>query len=161
MMNSNDVASENRALIERFYRAFQQRDGAAMTACYHAKASFRDPVFDLEGPRVGAMWRMLTSRGADLRVEFGNVSADAASGGADWQAWYKFSATGRPVHNIISARFRFAEGLIIEHVDTFDFWRWSRQALGPIGMLLGWSPMVRAKVRMQAARALDQYMATH
>ena len=158
-MNTESAALENRALIERFYRAFQQRDGAAMAACYHANVRFRDPVFDLEGARVGAMWKMLTSRGADLRVEFGNVSTDAASGGADWQAWYKFSATGRLVHNIISARFRFAEGLIIEHVDTFDFWRWSRQALGTVGMLLGWSPMLRDKVRAQAARALDQYMA--
>ena len=157
-MNTESAALENRALIERFYRAFQQRDGAAMAACYHANARFCDPVFELEGARVGAMWKMLTSRGTDLRVEFGNVSADAASGGADWQAWYKFSATGRPVHNIISARFRFAEGLIIEHVDTFDFWRWARQALGPVGLLLGWSPMVRGKVRVQAARALDQYM---
>ncbi len=157
-MNSNDMALENRALIERFYRAFQQRDGAAMAACYHENASFRDPVFELDGARIGAMWKMLTSRAGDLRVEFANVTADAASGCADWQAWYKFSATGRPVHNIISARFRFAEGLIIEHVDTFDFWRWSRQALGPIGMLLGWSSIVRGKVRMQAARALDQYM---
>ena len=157
-MNSNDLALEHRALIERFYRAFQQRDGAAMAACYHANASFRDPVFELEGARVGAMWQMLTSRGADLRVEFSNVSADATSGSADWQAWYKFSASGRRVHNIISARFRFAEGLIIEHVDTFAFWRWSRQALGPIGMLLGWSPMVRGKVRREAARALDRFV---
>jgi len=157
-MTIENAALENRALIERFYRAFQQRDGAAMAACYHAKARFCDPVFELEGTRVGAMWRMLTSRGTDLRVEFGNVSADAGGGGADWQAWYKFSATGRPVHNIISARFRFAEGLTIEHVDTFDFWRWSRQALGPAGMLLGWSPMLRGKVRARAARALDQYI---
>jgi len=157
-MTIESAALENRALIERFYAAFQRRDGAAMAACYHANARFCDPVFELEGARVGAMWKMLTSRGTDLRVEFGNVSADAASGGADWQARYKFSATGRPVHNIISARFRFAEGLIIEHVDTFDFWRWARQALGPVGLLLGWSPMVRGKVRVQAARALDQYM---
>ena len=159
-MNSGNAALENRALIERFYRAFQQRDGAAMAACYHADARFRDPVFELQGAHIGAMWRMLTSRGADLRVEFGNVSADAASGGADWQAWYTFSATGRPVHNIIGARFRFDEGLIVEHVDTFDFWRWSRQALGPAGMLLGWSPMLHGKVRVQAARALDHYLST-
>jgi uncharacterized protein len=157
-MNTETAALANRDLIERFYRAFQQRDGATMGACYHANATFRDPVFELDGARVGAMWKMLTSRGADLRVEYRNVSAAATSGGADWQAWYKFSATGRQVHNIISARFGFAEGLIIEHVDTFDFWHWSRQALGPIGMLLGWSPMVRAKVRAQAVRALDQYM---
>jgi uncharacterized protein len=155
----NDV--ENRNLIERFYRAFQQRDGAAMAACYHGAATFRDPVFELEGARIGAMWKMLTSRGADLRVEFSNVSADAASGSADWQAWYSFSATGRPVHNIINARFRFADGLIVEHVDTFNFWRWSRQALGTVGVLLGWSPMLRAKVRSEAARALDRYVSAH
>ena len=158
-MNIENAALENRALIERFYRAFQQRDGATMAACYHANASFRDPVFELTGARVGAMWRMLTSRGADLRVEFSNVSADAVSGGADWQAWYTFSTTGRQVHNAISARFRFAEGLIIEHVDAFDFWRWSRQALGPVGLLLGWSSMVRAKVRGEARRALDRFIA--
>lgn len=152
---------DNRALIERFYRAFQQRDAATMAACYHPAATFRDPVFELEGARVGAMWKMLTSRGADLRVEFSNVVADAASGGADWQAWYTFSSTGRPVHNIIAARFRFADGLIVEHVDTFDFWRWARQALGPAGLLLGWSPLLRGKVQSQAARALDAYIATH
>ncbi|HEX3124886.1 MAG TPA: nuclear transport factor 2 family protein, partial [Rhodanobacteraceae bacterium] len=82
-MNTENAARENRALIERFYRAFQQRDGAAMAACYHTNARFRDPVFDLEGARVGAMWKMLTSRGADLRVEFANVSADSAGGSAD------------------------------------------------------------------------------
>jgi hypothetical protein len=161
-MNSDaDRARENRALIERFYHAFQQRDGATMAACYHANAKFRDPVFELEGGRIGAMWKMLTSRGADLRAEFGNVSADATSGSADWQAWYTFSATGRPVHNIINARFGFADGLIVEHVDTFDFWRWSRQALGPVGLLLGWSSLLRDKVRNQAARALDQYICAH
>ena len=160
-MDIENAALDNRALIERFYRAFQQRDGEAMAACYHANAHFRDPVFELQGARVGAMWQMLTSRGADLRVEYADISADAAGGSADWQAWYKFSATGRQVHNIISARFRFAEGLIIDHVDAFDFWRWSRQALGPVGMLLGWSPMLHGKVRSQAARALDHYIASH
>ncbi len=93
-MDIENAALDNRALIERFYRAFQQRDGAAMTACYHANAHFRDPVFELQGARVGAMWQMLTSRGADLRVEYADISADAAGGSADWQAWYKFSATG-------------------------------------------------------------------
>ncbi len=49
-------ASANRELIERFYRAFQQRDAATMAACYHADATFRDPVFELQGAHVGAMW---------------------------------------------------------------------------------------------------------
>ncbi len=149
--------SAHTALIERFYRAFQQRDGATMADCYHANATFRDPVFALEGARIGRMWEMLCSRGEDLRVEFSNVSADADRGSADWQAWYTFKSTGRPVHNLIRANFRFADGLIIEHVDTFDFWRWSRQALGPAGLLLGWSTFIHAQVCNEATRALDRY----
>ena len=150
-------ANAHRVLIERFYHAFQQRDGATMAACYHAGAKFRDPVFELEGEHIGKMWKMLCSRGEDLRVEFSNVTADSTSGAADWQARYSFKSTGRPVHNIIHARFRFADGLIVEHVDEFDFWGWSRQALGPIGWLLGWSPLIRAKVRSEAARTLARF----
>lgn len=147
----------NQDTIERFYRAFQARDGAAMSACYAPDATFRDPVFELSGDRIGLMWRMLTERGKDLRVEFSNVTADENTGNADWQAWYSFSKTGRKVHNVIRARFRFRDGLIVDHVDDFDLWRWSRQAFGPVGVLLGWTPMLRAKVRAEAAKSLDAY----
>ena len=154
------TAKEHTALIERFYGAFRKRDAATMAACYHDGVRFRDPVFSLEGRNAGLMWKMLCARGADLRVEFANVSADESIGRADWQAWYTFSGTGRPVHNVVRARFRFAEGLIVEHVDEFDFWRWSRQALGPAGLLLGWSPLLRRKVQTQAAAALERFAAT-
>jgi hypothetical protein len=153
-------AAANRETTERFYRAFQQRNGEAMAACYQANATFRDPVFELQGARIGAMWKMLCSRGAVLRIEFTNVVADDSSGSADWQAWYTFSGTGRHVHNIIRARFHFVDGLIVEHADDFDFWRWSRQALGPVGLALGWTSLVRAKVRGEAARALDRFAAS-
>jgi hypothetical protein len=152
-------AAGNRELIERFYRAFQQRDAATMAACYAPNATFRDPVFTLAGAQIGTMWRMLCTRGADLRIEFGNVSSSESAGSADWQAWYTFSATGRPVHNVIRAGFAFSGGLIAEHVDEFDFWRWSRQALGPAGMLLGWTPWLRCKVQHDAARTLERFTA--
>lgn len=143
--------------IDTFYRAFQRRDGATMAACYTPDATFRDPVFDLRGEDVGRMWRMLCERGKDLRLEFGNVQAEADRGRADWQAWYAFSKTGRRVHNIIHAEFRFRDGLISQHVDTFGFWRWSRQALGTPGLLLGWTPMLRNKVRAEAAKGLAAF----
>jgi ketosteroid isomerase-like protein len=145
--------------IDQFYSAFKQRDGAAMAACYHADASFRDPVFELRGDRIGAMWTMLCERGKDLRIEHSNVTGGDGVGAADWQAWYTFSATGRPVHNVIHAQFRFRDGRFVEHIDRFDFWRWSRQAVGPAGLLLGWTPMVRRKVRAEANRALERYIA--
>lgn len=79
-------------------------------------------------------------------------------GNARWQAWYTFSATGRHVHNVIDAAFRFRDGLIIEHRDRFSFWRWARQALGPTGLLLGWTPFLRAKVMRTARAGLDAYV---
>jgi len=44
---------------------------------------------------------------------------------------------------------------------SFDFWAWSRQALGLPGWLLGWTPWLRRKVRATAARNLAKFMATN
>jgi ketosteroid isomerase-like protein len=151
--------SQNAELIRRFYSAFQQRDAEGMVACYAPDVRFSDPVFpDLAGDRARGMWRMLCARGKDLRIEFRDVAADETTGRAHWEAWYTFSASGRPVHNVIDAEFRFADGLIVEHRDRFDLYCWTRQALGTTGVLLGWTPFVQGKVRRQAARALDSYL---
>ncbi len=146
-------AADNRALIERLYAAFGERNGAAMTACYAPDAHFRDPAFgDLEGEEVGAMWRMLTGRATDLEIELREHDADDEVGSAHWIARYTFS-TGRPVVNDIRASFRFADGLIADHVDDFDFRAWAKQALGPSGHLVALLPPLRRKAR---AKALDQ-----
>lgn len=150
-------AEENKATIERLYEAFGKCNGAAMTACYAPGAHFRDPAFgDLEGEEVGAMWRMLTSRATDLKIELREHEAGEETGSAHWIARYTFS-TGRPVVNDIRARFRFAaDGKIADHVDEFDFRNWAKQALGPSGHLVALLPPLRAKAR---AKALDQLAA--
>jgi ketosteroid isomerase-like protein len=151
-------AEANRDLIERFYEAFGRCDGAAMSACYLPDAHFRDPAFgDLEGSEVGAMWRMLTGRATDLEIELHEHEAGEDSGSAHWIARYTFS-TGRPVVNDIHASFRFADGLIADHVDDFDFRRWARQALGPTGNLVAVLPPLRAKARRKAREQLDEFM---
>ncbi len=153
----------NAELLTRFYTAFAALDADTMQACYARDASFRDEAFTLQGAdEVGAMWRMLCgatqAKGRDVwRLEFSGIEADAATGRAHWEAHYRFSATGRMVHNVIDGSFRFRDGLIAEHVDRFDFWRWSRQALGAPGLLLGWSPMLRNKVRATAAGNLARF----
>jgi hypothetical protein len=68
-----------------------------------------------------------------------------------------FTQTGRPVTNDVRATFRFADGLIAEHVDEFSFHRWSRQALGAPGLLLGWTPLLKASVRRRAAASLASF----
>jgi len=130
-----------------------------MAACYHPSVTFSDEVFlDLDAPRAKAMWQMLCERGKDLKVEFRDVDADDSAGRAHWEAWYTFSATGRKVHNIIEARFGFRDGKIVRHRDSFNFWKWASQALGLTGRLLGWSGLVKNRVRAQAARSLAAFM---
>jgi ketosteroid isomerase-like protein len=154
------VTAANDALIERFYGAFAQRDGAGMAACYAPDVHFSDPVFtDLHGREAGAMWRMLTERGTDLRVELLERSADGDRGSAHWRAHYTFTQTGRPVVNDVHASMRMRDGLIAEHIDDFDFHRWARQALGPSGLLLGWTPLLRSAVRRKARAGLDELLA--
>ncbi len=147
----------NRETIKRFYGAFGQCNGAAMTACYADGAHFRDPAFgDLHGDDVGAMWRMLTGRATDLKIELHEHEADAETGSAHWIARYTFS-TGRPVVNDIQAKFRFADGLIVDHIDDFDFRSWAKQALGPSGHLVALVPPLRRKARAKALDQLEQF----
>jgi ketosteroid isomerase-like protein len=155
-----DNASESK-LIGRFYTAFQQGDYASMQACYHPEATFHDPVFQtLDSRQVKAMWQMLLTSARDLRITFSDVSAQGGTGSCHWHAHYSFSRTGRPVHNIVQSAFTFRAGLIFTQTDHFNFWRWSGQALGVSGVLLGWSPWVKNKVRRTAQQGLTKFMAT-
>jgi ketosteroid isomerase-like protein len=153
------MSEGNAGLVERFYAAFAERDGDAMAACYAPDVRFSDPVFgDLSGPEPGAMWRMLTGRAQDLTVDLVEHSVEGGQGSARWIAHYTFTQTGRPVTNDVRASFRFADGLIAEHHDEFDFHRWARQALGTSGLLLGWTPLLRSAVRRRARAGLDEFL---
>ena len=149
--------------IERLYAAFEKLDSETMAACYASDATFDDEAFSLKGrAQIGAMWTMLCdavkTKGRDVwKLEVSAITDRSAH----WEPTYNFSATGRTVHNIIDAEFEFdSAGLIVRQRDRFDFWRWSRQALGTPGLLLGWSPFLRNKVRAQAAKNLDRFIAS-
>ena len=152
----------NEQLITTFYTAFKNSDPAAMLACYHPQIEFSDPAFPaLQGNRARAMWAMLGQRKAnpDDRT-FTDVKADDLRGSAHWEAKYNFPTTGRPVHNKIDATFEFQDGKIRRHTDHFDFWTWSRMALGPAGLLLGWGPL-KKPLRKKLAGLLDKFIDEH
>lgn len=156
-MNEEQLASHV-ALVERFYAAFDRRDHRAMAASYAPTARFSDPVFqDLTGSRIGTMWRMLCERATDLRVECGPVRTEGDMARVEWQAWYTYGATGRRVHNRITATLTLEQGLIRRHDDVFDLHRWARQALGIKGLVLGWTPPVQRAIRRQASRSLEAF----
>ncbi len=146
------------ALLREFYAAFAARDAEGMARCYHPDVAFSDPVFPmLHGDEAGDMWRMLLSRAQDLAVTLDEATANAEGGLARWTARYTFTRTGRPVVNRVRGMFAFREGLIVRHHDSFLFWRWAAQALGPVGALAGWLPPLKWKVRKDAERALRTF----
>lgn len=154
------MMQSNEQVIERFYKAFQQKDYKTMGECYHDEATFTDEAFvNLNAKEVRAMWEMLCVRAKDFRLEFSQIEADGNTGSAHWEAWYLFSQSGNKVHNVIDAAFEFKDGKILKHRDSFDFHRWAGQALGLTGKLLGWTSFLKNKVQTTARQGLDKFMA--
>jgi SnoaL-like domain len=149
--------SMNKALIETFYTAFKQKDYKTMGSCYHSEAYFKDEAFELTGKEIGSMWHMLCERGKDMTMEF-TVTEQDGKISAHWEPKYSFSQNGNFVHNIIDAEFEFRDGKILKHIDRFNFWNWSRQALGLPGLLLGWTPFLQKKVSKMAMGNLAKFI---
>lgn len=154
-------ASDHRALVEKFYTAFQNRDAETMASCYADDVRFHDPAFgDLRGEQARNMWRMLIARASDdFRLDFQVLDANDVAARVKWDAHYTFTQTGRKVHNQIEANFRISNGLITEHRDAFSMHKWSSQALGMTGTLLGWTPIVKNKVQKMSRSFLDKFEA--
>lgn len=151
--------ADNAELIRDLYEAMDRHDGEAIARLYDPDGRFSDPAFgELSGAEAGDMWRMLTGRAEDLSVELAEHSAEGDTGTARWIARYTFTRTGRPVVNDVRARFRFRDGRIVEHRDSFPFWAWARQALGPPGLVLGLPPL-NLLIRRRAREDLSKFRA--
>lgn len=147
-------------LIEEFYAAFAAGNAKTMARCYHEQVIFEDPVFGkLKGiDTVSDMWHMLMERSrGHLKIEFSEITAHGNSGTARWVATYPFSQTNRVVVNKVYASFEFKEGLIFRHTDHFDLYKWSKQAFGLKGLLLGWTGYMHRKIQEQAKLSLEKY----
>lgn len=150
--NAGEIAAQ-------FYEAFMTKDGEKMANLYAKNATFSDEVFrSLIGPEVGAMWRMLCTRSKDLIITYEILNSTETTAQARWHATYTFSKTGRKVHNVVTSAITTSNGKIVDHRDHFSFWKWSSQAFGPLGVLLGWSPKMKNKVRGEAIRSLEKFM---
>ena len=151
----------NDQLIETFYSSFSKGNPRDMTQCYHEDIVFRDPVFGtLKGERAKAMWHMLLSqKKSSVKINYDSIQTTDQEGSANWQAEYVYGEKKRNVTNKISASFTFKDGKIIKHIDCFDLWRWSQQAFGPMGYVLGWTPIMKNKIKKTVNKRLDTYMA--
>ncbi len=131
-----------------------------MLEYYHDDIIFEDPAFGvLRGEEAKNMWRMLcqTQRGKEFKVLTSSIEYTPEAGKARWEAFYTFRKTGRKVHNVIQATFKFKDGKIINHVDRFNLYKWSKQAMGLKGILLGWTPFFRKKLHNQTRFLLSEF----
>jgi len=154
--------TDNKAVIERFYSAFQRLDYKTMQDCYSDDAIFSDPVFlTLHGDEVRSMWEMLCRNAKDFSLTFSDIqSVDEEYATCQWIAKYTFSKTGNRVVNNVKAFMRLKDGKIIEHSDAFRLSTWIGQALGWKGVWFGWTGFMKRAVQKNARKSLEKFMAT-
>jgi len=151
----------NTELIEAFFTAFAKGNAEEMITCYHKDVTFQDPAFGtLKGDRAKQMWQMLLSqKSAAPVVSFSDViSLGDNMVGAKWRAKYFYGPKKRKVINHVKAVFTIKDVKIHKHTDSFNLWKWSRQAIGPVGLAIGWTPMMKAKIQSIANGKLDSYI---
>lgn len=147
--------------IHSFYQAFADHDAEKMISHYADQVEFSDPAFGtLKGERAKNMWRMLiqSQKGKVFEVTFSDVEENENEGSAHWEAKYKFSQTGRQVHNKIDASFIIKDGKIVKHVDRFNTRNWASQAMGFKGWLLGGTAFFQNKLNAQTNMLLDKWI---
>lgn len=151
---------DNKEIIKKFYTSFSKGNVKGMLECYHKDIVFQDPVFGkLKGERAVKMWEMLLSqKKEDTKINFDNIQATTKNGKANWVAEYIYGDKKRRVVNRVSANFKFKDGKIIEHFDTFDLWEWTKQALGITGFLIGWTPYMKNKIQLTTNKRLNEFM---
>lgn len=148
-------------ILHKFYTAFANQDAETMASCYHKDVTFEDPAFGkLYGKDAGDMWRMLCKNGKDLEITFSEPIADQEKGLVKWEAKYSFSQTGRRVHNVVLGKFKFKDGKIIEHIDTFNLYAWAKQAMGFKGLLLGNTRFFKTKLKQTTTSTLKKFQKT-
>lgn len=145
----------NKEVIKSFYSAFQKLDSKTMNSFLAEDIVFEDPAFGkLKGDEVKYMWQFLCENAKDFKMEFSEITDSSAH----WEAHYTFSQTGNTVHNIIDAKFKVKDGLIVNHQDDFDIKRWVKQAMGPAIGLFGGSSFIKNAVRKKSKGILASYM---
>lgn len=152
----------NLELIQKFYASFSNGDANGMISCYHSNIVFTDPAFGtLKGAKAKSMWQMLLSRSkGGLHITYSDIKATENMGSAKWQAKYTYGPKNRKVVNTITASFTFLDGKILEHTDTFNLWNWSKQALGLIGLILGWTPFMKRKIQAKTNNLLNSFISS-
>jgi hypothetical protein len=136
-------------LIERVYAGIANHDLTAISECYHEDARFRDIAFECQGrARIHQMWHLVCHSGRPA-VSGTSFDANDRSGSGKWHAEYWIDRTdddpGRFVVNDLRSTFTFRDGLILEHHDRCNWFKWANQAFPFPKNVAAYVPAVRKK----------------
>ena len=159
-----DESANNAALIDRFYSAFARKDARRWPPATRPMRTSHDPSFrTCTATRRACGGCGSCERGLRPQAVEHSERAQPRPTPARRTGWPTTPSPGQPAvrSNVDRGELRFKNGLIAEHRDDFDLWRGrARRALGPVGLLAGWSPpAVQNKVRGQARDNLRAFMA--
>lgn len=147
-------------IADKFYNAFSNHNSSEMINLYHEDVIFSDPAFGiLKGDRAKKMWDMLLSNDqSNLTIQYQIIESSDHDATIKWIAKYRFGPSKRSVVNHVTARLKIDKGKIVEHQDSFNLWKWSKQALGISGLLLGWTSFMRNKIQQKTNHTLDKFI---
>ena len=157
---SQELVAAREQQIRKFYADLEQGRAEACIEQLSAGATFEDPIFGNVGPgEVPSLLRFLCANPSPgRRFEVHEVQIhDGDRATVQWTAHYTFPTTGRAVANQIETPMSFRADKLHSYADRFDLWRWMGMALGPVGGLFGWTPMLQDKVRSTVRGRLARF----
>lgn len=122
------------AVVREFYDAFCRHDPATLERLYAPDVKWRDTIFSFDD-RAGTMGMWRIELGSDAKFRYRVLSVDGDTVKVNWLADYHLF--GRPIHNDVTATLVVKDGLIVSHVDDYDWARWAKQAF-PLGSASSW-----------------------
>lgn len=147
------------AVVNRFFESYQRSDWQSMARCYHDKASFSDPIYpDLREENIVYLWFSRLSKHQSIDLQYRVVFADERKAQVEWTAISPFNGKAVKIEGL--STFALWDETIVRHVDEFSFVKWSRQAQGLKGWLLGGSRFYQARVQRSARSQLEQVAGT-
>ena len=145
----------NEQLLTKLFQCLNAHDHKGMADCYHENATFKDIAFKLDNKKqIHAMWNMICSPNkdrvpSDIKATVQELTANDSTGRAAVVEDYTYRDNGNEVHNKITSKFEFRDGLIFKQEDDCDPVHWASQAFGGVlGFIPGRVEFIRRYLAM-------------
>lgn len=155
--------SNNKGIVEIFFKAFSEADYRQMSDCYADDIIYSDPVFGLmQGDDVRKMWQMICKGARNLSVQYSGIEElDEMYVTCLYKVSYYFELTQKHICYSAKAFMKIEEGKITEHSDGYRLSSFISNAYGIKGKLLSWSGYMKKSVQNRYRTLLQNFASTN